>query len=401
MFLQTGEIKMKVAIYTGTFKKNQDGATKTLYELVNSLLKNSIDVGVWAFQITPQQREGLCLHKIPSLPLPLYPDYKISLPTPKIKRQIEAFDPDVIHITVPDIVGIFLIRYACAKGIPVLTSFHTDFPAYLKSYRLGIFYKWSWSYLRWFYNKSQVVLAPTDTIIDKLKLNQIKQVRLWSRGIERGRYNTSYRSSSLRARWGATDKRVILYAGRFVWYKDLETFIRVYEIFKKEGPHNVVFVLAGDGPIRSELECRMPDARFTGYLQGTKLSRVYASSDILLFPSTTETFGNVVLEALSSGLPAVVSDVGGCREIVEKSGGGIVAKAGDVTQFYQSCKQLVENRESHETCRLKGLDYVKKCSWTGINNSVIDEYRRLARKRTTQKKPVFLPLPAHHYLYDL
>jgi glycosyltransferase involved in cell wall biosynthesis len=392
----TGETKMRVAIYTGTFKKNQDGATKTLYELIDSLLKTNIEVGVWAFDITPQNRKGLKLHKIPSIPFPLYREYKISLPTLKIKRQVEKFNPEVIHITVPDMVGISLMRYASTKGIPVLTSYHTDFPSYLKSYRLGIFYKWSWSYFRWFYNKSQVVLAPTEAMVNKLKNHQIKQVKLWSRGIHHNKYNSAYRSQLLRKKWGAGKKKVILYSGRFVWYKNMETFINVYELFKKNGPDKVIFVLAGDGPIRDELEHCMPDAHFTGYLQGEELSRVYASSDILLFPSTTETFGNVVLEGLSSGLPAVVSDVGGCQEIVNKSGGGMVVPADNFFQFYNSCKQLVENHEIYNKFRNSGLEYVKKNTWTHINNSVINEYQSIAMGRTEQKQKIGLPILANN-----
>jgi glycosyltransferase involved in cell wall biosynthesis len=387
---------MRVAIYTGTFKRNQDGATKTLYELINSLLKIGFEVGVWAFDITPQQRNGLHLFKIPSSPFPLYPDYKISIPFLKIKRQMDAFDPEVIHITVPDLAGISLMRYACTRSIPVLTSYHTDFPSYLKSYRLGFLYKWSWAFFKWFYNKSQVVLAPTEIMVTKLKHHHIRHVKLWSRGIHRDKYNTSFRSRSLRLKWGAENKRVILYSGRFVWYKDLETFIGVYDRFQKQIPEKVVFTLVGDGPIRDELQTRMPNAHFAGYLQGTELSRVYASSDIFLFPSTTETFGNVVLEALSSGLPAVVSNIGGCQEIVKESGGGIVARARDVAQFYQSCKQLVENREMYEKYRLRGLKYVKKNTWIQVNDSVIHEYQQMAMNSRKQQKQVHLPLLANN-----
>lgn len=374
---------MKIAIYAGMFAKDRDGATKSLYELTGSLLENNIEVAVWGFKTSPWKRKGLSIHKIPSVPLPIYPDYRISLPTLKLKEQLTRFNPDVIHIAVPDIAGIFLMRFARSKGIPVLTSFHTDFPSYLKSYHLGFLYKPTWWYFKWFYNTARVVLAPTETMIRRLKTHHIRRVKLWSRGIHPHMYNTSFRSESLRDQWGARDKKVILYCGRFVWYKDLETFIRVYQRFKSEGPRNVVFVLAGDGPIRDELERRMPDARFTGYLHGEALSRAYAGSDIFLFPSTTEAFGNVVLEALSSGLPAVVSDVGGCREIVEKSNAGLVVKAGDAALFYKSCRELVENPGLYKRFRSNGLKYAEKHRWEEINRRVIDEYLniRAADKR--------------------
>lgn len=387
---------MKIAIYTGSFKQNQDGATRTLYRLIDSLLQNEIDVGVLAHNITPQKRKGLSFIRIPSLPLLLYPDYKISLPIPSIKRQIDKFDPDVIHIAVPDIMGISLMRYARSKGTPVLTSFHTDFPSYLKSYRLGVFYNWSWAFFKWFYNQSQVVLAPTEAMVDKLKKNQIKQIKLWSRGIHHNEFNTSHRSPTIRKKWGAENKKVILYSGRFVPYKDLHTFIEVYRLFKERGPENVVFVMAGDGPIRNELEHQMPEARFTGYLQGEALSKVYASSDILLFPSTTETFGNVVLEALASGTPAVVSDSGGCQEIVNKSGGGIVVKAGDSSQFYHSCRNLVTDQDLYLRYRTRGLSYAEEHTWHHINNAVIDEYCRMVMNRAEKKKKIGLPLLANN-----
>ena len=130
----------------------------------------------------------------------------------------------------------------------------------------------------------------------------------------------------------------------------------------------------------------MPDAHFPGYLEGEELSHVYASSDILLFPSTTETFGNVVLEALASGLPAVVSDVGGCKEVVGKSLAGLVAKANDPLDFYQKCKQLVEDESLYKKMQLEGLNFAQKCSWKVINNGVIAHYLLLLRSKEKEMK---------------
>jgi glycosyltransferase involved in cell wall biosynthesis len=377
---------MRVAIYAGMFKKNQDGATKTLYELVNSLLENNMEVGVWAFTLTPQKRDGLQLFRIPSVPLPFYPEYKLSIPNGAIKRQLDSFAPDVLHITVPDLVGIYLMRYARKRGIPVLTSYHTDFPSYLKSYHLGALYKPAWRFFKWFYNKSRLVLAPTVEMIEKLKNHGIRNVKLWNRGIHLHHFSSQFRSTSLRRKWGAVNKKVILYCGRFVWYKDLRTFIETYDLFKQNRNQDVQFVLAGDGPIRDELESRMPDALFTGYLGVNQLAEVYASSDMLLFPSTTETFGNVVLEGLSSGIPAVVSDEGGCKEIVKQSNGGMIAKARDASDFYMCCKQLLENRSLYHQYRENGLVYALRQDWKRINNRVIREYHTIIESQRTPTK---------------
>jgi glycosyltransferase involved in cell wall biosynthesis len=161
----------------------------------------------------------------------------------------------------------------------------------------------------------------------------------------------------------------------------LDVFLNVYELFKEKGPKDVSFVLAGDGPIRGELESRMPDAHFPGYLHGKDLSEVYASADIFLFPSTTETLGNVVQEALSSGLPAVVSDIGGCKEIVHRSHGGLIAKAKDPYAFYEKCKRLIEDEELYNQKQSNGLKFAEEQKWDKINGKLIEEYKNLVNKR--------------------
>jgi glycosyltransferase involved in cell wall biosynthesis len=372
------EETMKIALYAGIFKKDQDGATKTLYELTDSLLDKGMEIGVWGYKVTPQQRKGLQLYKMASVPIPLYPEYRVTCPTRKLKKQLLEFQPDVIHVAAPDFTGRWLMRIAEEQDIPVLTSFHTDFPSYLKYYKLGFLYEWSWGVLRRFYNHGRIVMAPSREMMEKLKEHGIQQVKLWSRGIHLDRYNPGFRSNTLREKWGAKGKKVILYCGRFVWYKDLETFCGVYDRFKREGRCDTVFVLAGDGPIKEELKQRMPDAIFPGYLTGKDLSVTYASSDLLLFPSTTEAFGNVVLEALASGIPAVVSNTGGCREIIANSNGGLIAEAGSIESFYRCCTRLLDDRKFYSIRCCSGYDYAQEQSWPLINNRVMEEYRRIS-----------------------
>ena len=369
---------MKIAIYSGTYRRNQDGATRTLYELTDSLLREDIQTGIWSYSYTEQARRGLSLFKVPSIPLVLYPDYRISLPTPRLDRDLDEFAPDIVHITVPDLMGIHFRRYARKRGIPVMCSFHTDFVSYLKSFRLGIFENQSWKYLQWLYNGTDAVLAPTEEMARILRTHGIRNVDIWSRGIHLDRFNPGFFSRELRRSWNAENRLVILYAGRFVWYKDLEIFMQVYEKFAEAGLlPRVRFVLAGDGPIRDVLEERMPEAIFPGYLSGEELSRVYASSDIFLFPSTTETFGNVIQEALASGLPALVSDKGGCQEIVAYSGAGRVCTAGDSGAFFRACRNLILNPKVKQRLRARGLDWVRSRDWDRVNASVVRTYRNL------------------------
>jgi glycosyltransferase involved in cell wall biosynthesis len=220
-------------------------------------------------------------------------------------------------------------------------------------------------------------MVPTTEIKNKLWDKGIKNTKLWPRGVYPEKFNIQYRSQTLRKQWGAQNKKVILFSGRFVWYKGLDSFIEVYNLFKKKGPKDVVFVLAGSGPIFRVLKKQMPDAHFPGYLSGKELSRVYASSDLFLFPSATETFGNVVLEALSSGLPSVVSDRGGCKEIINKSGAGLVAKTNDPVDFYNKCVQILKEKVFYEELRKNALEYAKSQTWDANNSLVIKEYIRL------------------------
>jgi glycosyltransferase involved in cell wall biosynthesis len=368
---------MKIAIYAGMYKRNYDGATKTLYELTDSMLLRKIKVGIWAFCLTPQTRPGLSLYKVPSIPLFLYPDYKIAFPFPRLKKQLDAFQPDVIHIATPDLAGIFMVKYAKKNNIPIVMSYHTDFPSYLNSYKIGFLKKSVWNFFKWLYNQAGTVFVPTEEIQRDLAEKRITNTKIWSRGIHTELFNPSFRSNTLRDKWSAKGKKVILYSGRFVWYKDLQTFIDVYRLFKERGPEDIVFVLLGKGPIERELRATMPDAVFPGYLSGKQLGSAYASADVFLFPSTTETFGNVIQEALAAGIPTVVSDRGGCQEIVKSSGGGLIAKAKDAESFYQCCKQLLTKKNLYNRLRSIGLRYAKKKAWKRINDAVIFEYYRI------------------------
>jgi len=366
---------MKVALYAGMYVKNQDGATKTLYQLTDSMLANSIEVAVWAFSLTPQKKPGFSLFKISGLPLILDLDYKVAFPMPKLNIQLNKFKPDIIHIAAPDLVGAFLINYARVKKIPLIMSYHTDFPAYLETYKMSFLKKTLWKYFKWFYNKGESVFAPTEEVQQTLKKKGIKSIKIWSRGIDTGMFNPTFRSSDLREKWAAKDKKIILYSGRFVWYKDLKVFIDVYHRFKNK--NQVKFVLLGSGPIEEELRNRMSKAIFPGYLNGKALSEAYASSDILLFPSTTETFGNVIQESLSCGTPAIVSDIGGCQEIINNSGGGLIAKAKDADSFYDCCSKLLSDEKLFRQLRNNGLNYFKDRTWDKINQKVIAEYFRV------------------------
>jgi len=172
-----------------------------------------------------------------------------------------------------------------------------------------------------------------------------------------------------------------VYAGRFVLYKDIEVVMRVYDRFMQgEYADKVRFVMIGSGPEEEEMKRRMPEAIFTGYLTGVELPVAYACGDIFLFPSTTEAFCNVALEALASGLPVVVSDAGGCRDIVKRSAAGLVASEGNVDDFYEKCLELLDNSFQYKELKAQGLAFAKAQSWCAVNGAVIDYYQKMVNQ---------------------
>lgn len=374
---------MKIALYAGTYVKDKDGAVRSIYQLVSSFRKNGHEVVVWSPDVSEQDNHGtLKVIRLPSVPIPLYPDYKLGFFGSVTEKQLDAFAPDIVHISTPDIVGRRFLLYAKKKKLPVASVYHTDFPSYLSYYKLGFAAKPVWKYLRWFYNSCDLLFVPNEIVRQNLLQQHIRNVEIWSRGIDRELFHPSRRSEALRREWGGDGRTVFVYAGRFVLYKDIEIVMSVYERFMSAGyGDKVLFVMIGSGPEESEMRRRMPDAVFTGYLTGKSLPEAYASGDIFLFPSTTEAFGNVVLEAFATGLPAVVSDIGGCMELVRKSGAGLVAKAGDTGQFYAHCRNLFEDSHICSVMRQNGLDFAEGQSWAAVNGALIDRYLALVEKR--------------------
>lgn len=369
---------MRIAIYAGMFRRDQDGATKTLYRLVDSMLETGIDVGVWGFAITPQERPGLHLFRLPSFPWPLYPEYRVSLGGPWIIRSLDTFAPDLIHVTVPDFAGGAFVRYGRRNGIPVIATYHTVFPDYLRYFKIGYLTRLAWRLAARFYRRLDAVYAPTEIAAGDLRRRGVPHVKIWSRGVDLEQFAPAFRDPQFRESLAAGREAVILYSGRLVGYKDVETLAGTYALFHKGPERRVRFVIAGSGPEEKALRKRMPEASFRGYLHGRELSRIYASSDLLLFPSQTESFGNVVLEALASGIPAVVSDRGGCQEIIHMSGAGLVARSGDAGDFHRQAGRALGDKDMYRNMRERGLEFVRGRSWDGILMPMVEELASMA-----------------------
>jgi len=202
---------MKIALYSGTYVRDKDGAVKSIYQLVASFRKNGHNVAVWSPDVSSgDNHNGLAVHRMPSVPIPLYPDYKLGFFTNETRRQLDAFAPDMVHISTPDIIGREFLLYARKNSIPVASAFHTDFPSYFSYYRLGFAVKYAWKYLTWFYNNCNTVLAPNESVRLKLADYHIRNIEIWSRGVDKELFDPSRRSEKLRSTRNDEGRSVIV-----------------------------------------------------------------------------------------------------------------------------------------------------------------------------------------------
>jgi glycosyltransferase involved in cell wall biosynthesis len=333
-----------VALFTGAYNHIADGVSLTLNRLVEHLEQQGVEVRVFAPTVDdPPIDHAGSLVSAPSVPLPGRSDYHFTLGlSPSIRRELEAFDPTLVHIATPDLLGQQALSYAQSADIPVVASYHTHFSSYLKYYHLDLLESAIWSYLRRFYQQCEHVYVPSTAIGEALKEHDITDgLQLWERGVNTDRFTPRKRSSPWRQARGINDNEVVVtFVSRLVWEKGLDVYARVIrQLEKNDIPHRSMIV--GDGPAREDLERRLPNTTFTGFLDGDDLARAYASSDVFLFPSDTETFGNVTLEAMASGLPAVCADAAGSRDLVDHEENGLLCEPGNVEAFTEATQRII------------------------------------------------------------
>ena len=358
--------KIRAAYFAGTMKPGQDGVTRVLFRLVDWLNENKIENVFLSSQIPGADRQVTNFFEVPSFPFPFYKEYKVAYPGYKyFESVLNKFKPDIIHINSPCSLGLAAIKYAKKKNIPVVATYHTHFPSYAKYYNIKQLEFISWNYLRKFYNKCDRVFVPSNNILNELKEKRFETIEYLPHGIDLNLFNKSFKSMEWKRSLNISDKKVLLFVGRLVWEKDLRTFTEIYDILTGLRD-DVVFVLVGEGPIKKELEKLMPEALFLGYKSGKELSTIYASSDLFIFPSTTETFGNVVLEAMASGIIPVCSDEGGASSSITNNQNGIICESKNPFDFSKKIVNLLNNKPELERIAQNCIEYSSKQSWENI-----------------------------------
>lgn len=371
---------IRIALFSGNYNYQRDGANLALNKLVDFLLRQGAQVLVFSpTSRRPDFPPTGELVSIPSIPFPGRKEYRLGLGLPAAARQrLEAFQPDIVHLSAPDWLGNEALKFACSKGWPVVASVHTRFESYWRYYGLRLLEPWSLGVLRRFYARCRQIYVPSESMAEALRAEGVEgDMRIWPRGVNSACYSPARRDPIWRARFGAADdKPVIAFVGRLVLEKGLDVVAEALDILRARGlPHRVAIV--GDGPERVRLEARLPHAVFTGFLTGDDLAAAYASSDIFFFPSATETFGNVTLEAMASGVPTVCADATGSRSLVKAGRTGYLCAPTDARAFADALESLIldpdRRAQMGAAARQEALTY----AWDALLGQVLASYREL------------------------
>ena len=381
--------ELRIALFTGNYNHTKDGVSLTLNRLVQFLEEREIPVKVFG----PTSDEPDIDHvgeflSVPSIPMPGRPEYRITVGFPdEVHKELNQFKPTLVHIATPDLLGFRAMRYAQSNDIQIVSSYHTHFTSYLEYYNIDVLEVLAWKYLRWFYSQCTHIYVPSPSMAEELRDEGIDEgLRIWARGVNTELFNPDARDRDWLVKQGLNpDDKIVLFVSRLVWEKELQTYVDTIKRLRKEDP-SVKALVVGEGPARLELQEMLPEGVFTGFLEGKELARAYASSDLFLFPSHTETFGNVTLEAMACGLPAVVADATGSRSLVDAGENGYIAPPRKPEAFARCVKKILESEEKRQqmgrASRTKALEY----SWENVNGALLDHYREaLAEEKPALK----------------
>lgn len=381
---------LRIALVSETWFPQVNGVSRSLENLVMSLVGSGDTVRL----IIPRYAEsclpaGVSAVGLRALPLPFYPEILLPLVTPAtVVRELTTFRPDVVHIATEGPLGWAALQASRRLGLPVVSSYHTSFANYLRLYGAGWLEGVAWRYLRGFHNATAATFCPTPSIRDQLLEKGFERVAVWGRGVDAVRFHPGQRDAELRRQLGLPEHAVVLACcGRLAAEKNLEMLLAAFGRLPMSLPVHLLMI--GDGPLRPKLEAASdPRVIFTGYQRGEELARLYASADLFVFPSLSDTFGNVLLEAMASGLPAVAFDVPGPRDVVRHGETGLLIGKIGAEPLAVALAALIADPARMAGMSANARRYAAVQDWEEINAVVRRRYLEVVG---TGNKPVTLP----------
>lgn len=369
----TGKTPMRIAVVTETYPPEVNGVAMTITRMIDVLLTSGHQVQL----IRPRQHKAdrpsihsnLEVILTRGMPLPGYPDLKLGLPAKQtLKRLWHVRRPDIVHIVTEGPLGRSALVAAREIDLPVSSDFHTNFHQYSRHYGVGWLHKPISAYLRRFHNRTDATLVPTVSLQDSLRLEGYQAVHVVTRGVDTQRFNPERRSVALRAQWGAGhDEPVALYVGRLAPEKNIPLVLQAFDCMTELEPATKL-VLVGDGPSRTALQAQYPQHIFAGMRTGDDLATHYASADIFLFPSLTETYGNVTVEAMASGLAVVAYDYAAAGQLILDGENGFLACCGEgeVDAFIAAALRALLEPLRRSTARRHAREAAERLSWQHV-----------------------------------
>ena len=365
---------LRLAVFTDTYAPQVNGVARTLARLVDAVRERGGAVQVYAVDETARDLNGV--RTFEGRAFPKYPQLRLAWPPARtVSQHLSEFAPTLVHVATEFGMGLAGRRAARRLEVPLVTSYHTHFSAYAQHYGLGALARPGWKYLRWFHNAGLRTYCPTQSVQEELQGHGFEQCAVWSRGVDVAQFSPRHRSVAFRTSVGATDDTLLVgYVGRLAAEKGmdvvLDTMHRVYALHGER----VRFLVVGDGPLGESMRAAAPPCTsFTGELHGARLSEAFASLDVLLFPSTTDTFGNVMLEAMASGTPVIGADVGPTREQLS-DGRGWLIEPGNAADMANIVTHLLIDPDARHAARELALAHAARRSWSAIWDALFTDY---------------------------
>ena len=369
---------MRVAIFTETFLPSTDGVVTRLRYTLDEFERLGDEAMVFAPALGgPDSYAGAEIYRVPGVPFPHYPQIRLSPPHPGVARALKRFQPDVVHAVNPVCLGIGGVYLARRNKVPLVCSYHTNVAVYANYYRLSFMVDFTRNVTRFVHNQAQVNLCTSETTKEYLLQEGIKRVRVWPQGVDAGRFGPGHATTEWRERLtgGYPEERLLIYVGRLGAEKNIDKLKSVFEV------PGTRLAIIGDGPSRNELEGAFSGTPtvFTGILKGEDLAHAYATGDIFLFPSTTETLGMAMIEALASGLPVVAARSGASHEVVDEGKTGLLYEPDSEEDLVSCVSRLSDDEGLRRKMGIKARAVAEERNWERSTRALRGYYEQ-ARK---------------------